>query len=270
MSPARASGRSFFGQLTDRFGRKKLFLITLAVYIAATIATAFAHLAAVLLHRPLRDRLGHRRRVRGDQLGDRRADPGARARPGRPDHQRLLLARRRLRRARRAGAARHEPVRPRRRLADRVRPRRRARPRHPRRAPPRAREPALAVHPRPRGGGRADRRRDRVRGARGERRGAARAGVVDHGPPAPHDLAAPGGGDRVQALPAADRARPGAVRRPGVHLQRGHVRPRDAAGRVLRHRLRGGAALHRAVRGLQLPRPAAARAACSTRSGASR
>src|SRR3982750_834788 len=35
-------GALFFGQLTDRFGRKKLFLITLAVYIAATVATAFA------------------------------------------------------------------------------------------------------------------------------------------------------------------------------------------------------------------------------------
>ena len=38
-------GALFFGQLTDRFGRKKLFLITLAVYIAATIATAFASTA---------------------------------------------------------------------------------------------------------------------------------------------------------------------------------------------------------------------------------
>ena len=36
------SGALFFGQLTDRFGRKKLFLITLGVYIAATVATAFA------------------------------------------------------------------------------------------------------------------------------------------------------------------------------------------------------------------------------------
>src|SRR6478672_9697571 len=35
-------GALFFGQLTDRFGRKKLFLITLGVYIAATVATAFA------------------------------------------------------------------------------------------------------------------------------------------------------------------------------------------------------------------------------------
>lgn len=35
-------GALFFGQLTDRFGRKKLFLITLALYLAATVATAFA------------------------------------------------------------------------------------------------------------------------------------------------------------------------------------------------------------------------------------
>jgi MFS family permease len=33
-------GALFFGQLTDRFGRKKLFLITLGVYILATVATA--------------------------------------------------------------------------------------------------------------------------------------------------------------------------------------------------------------------------------------
>jgi MFS family permease len=35
-------GALFFGQLTDRFGRKRLFLITLALYICATVATAFA------------------------------------------------------------------------------------------------------------------------------------------------------------------------------------------------------------------------------------
>jgi MFS family permease len=35
-------GALFFGQLTDRFGRKKLFLVTLALYIVATIATAFS------------------------------------------------------------------------------------------------------------------------------------------------------------------------------------------------------------------------------------
>jgi MFS family permease len=36
------TGALFFGQLTDRFGRKRLFLITLALYIAATSATAFS------------------------------------------------------------------------------------------------------------------------------------------------------------------------------------------------------------------------------------
>jgi MFS family permease len=35
-------GALFFGQLTDRFGRKKLFIITLGVYVAATVATALA------------------------------------------------------------------------------------------------------------------------------------------------------------------------------------------------------------------------------------
>ena len=84
-------GALFFGQLTDRFGRKKLFLVTLGIYILATVATAFAEpcsSSSALLHRS-----GHRRRVRSDQLGDRRADPGPHARPCRPDHQRLLLAR---------------------------------------------------------------------------------------------------------------------------------------------------------------------------------
>ncbi len=35
-------GALLFGQLTDRFGRKKLFMITLGVYLAATCATAFS------------------------------------------------------------------------------------------------------------------------------------------------------------------------------------------------------------------------------------
>src|SRR3954454_2954671 len=37
-----ASGGLFWGYLTDRFGRKKLFLITLVVYLLATVAPAFA------------------------------------------------------------------------------------------------------------------------------------------------------------------------------------------------------------------------------------
>jgi MFS family permease len=35
-------GALIFGQLTDRFGRKRLFMITLGIYLAATILTAFA------------------------------------------------------------------------------------------------------------------------------------------------------------------------------------------------------------------------------------
>ncbi|MGK5731880.1 MFS transporter [Streptomyces sp. URMC 124] len=36
------SGALFFGRLTDRFGRKKLFIVTLAVYLAATALTALS------------------------------------------------------------------------------------------------------------------------------------------------------------------------------------------------------------------------------------
>ncbi len=35
-------GALFFGQLTDRFGRKRLFMITLGIYIASTVLTAFS------------------------------------------------------------------------------------------------------------------------------------------------------------------------------------------------------------------------------------
>jgi MFS family permease len=35
-------GALFFGQLTDRYGRKRLFMVTLLLYLLATVATAFA------------------------------------------------------------------------------------------------------------------------------------------------------------------------------------------------------------------------------------
>jgi MFS family permease len=38
-------GALLFGYLTDRFGRRRLFLVTLAVYLLATVATAFSHTA---------------------------------------------------------------------------------------------------------------------------------------------------------------------------------------------------------------------------------
>ncbi|MDF1603782.1 MFS transporter [Nocardioides sp. YIM 152315] len=36
------AGALFFGQLTDRFGRKRLFIVTLVVYTCATVLTAFS------------------------------------------------------------------------------------------------------------------------------------------------------------------------------------------------------------------------------------
>ena len=42
MSSAACLGALFFGHLTDRFGRRNLFMLTLAVYLTATVATAFA------------------------------------------------------------------------------------------------------------------------------------------------------------------------------------------------------------------------------------
>ena len=45
-------GAVFFGWLTDRLGRKRLFFITLAVYLVATAATAFSwDLASFMLFR---------------------------------------------------------------------------------------------------------------------------------------------------------------------------------------------------------------------------
>ena len=142
-------GALFFGQLTDRFGRKKLFLITLGVYTAATVATAFAPTAAVVLRRPRADRCRHRRRVRRDQLRDRRADPREVPRPGRHRDQRLVLDRRRRWCAADHPAARPDDRRPRLRLAAGLRPRRDPGRRHPSRTSARAGEPPLAVHPRP-------------------------------------------------------------------------------------------------------------------------
>ena len=54
-------GALFFGQLTDRLGRKKLFMVSLGVYTVATVLTAFSMNPDVVLRRPLPHRRRHRR-----------------------------------------------------------------------------------------------------------------------------------------------------------------------------------------------------------------
>ena len=120
-------GALFFGWLTDRLGRKKLFFITLAVYLFATAATAFSwNLASFALFRFLT----------GAGIGGEYAAinstiqelvPGARARLDRSRHQRQLLGRRRAGRARLAGAARSRRDQSGTRLAARLSDRRDAR-----------------------------------------------------------------------------------------------------------------------------------------------
>ena len=162
-------GALFFGQLTDRFGRKQLFMITLGVYTARHRADGLLDEPHVVLRRRFLTGAGiggeyaainsaidelipakYRGRVDiaingsfwvGAAAGVAADDPAAR-----PDRRRRLV-----------------------RLAPGVRPRRDPRARRPARPPQRAREPALAVHPRPRGRGRGGRPRHRARGARGDR-----------------------------------------------------------------------------------------------------
>ncbi len=214
----------------------------------------------VLLPLPLPHRSRHRRRVRSDQLGDRRADPGAGARPRRSDHQRLLLGRRRVRLGRRDPAARQGPAVGERRLAARVPARRRDRTRRPRRPPQRAREPALALHPRPRGGGRSDRPRHRTGRGEGDRRAPRGAGGDDHREAAREDPVPRDRQDRLPALSAPRDPRPRALHRPGIPLQRRHLQPRHALLDVLGRLVELRPGLPDRLRGRQLSRPAAARA----------
>ena len=87
-------GALLFGYGTDRLGRKKLFFITVAVYLAATALTAFSwSFASYAFFRALTG-AGIGRGIRGNQFGDRRADSGARAWPRGFDDQRFLLDRR--------------------------------------------------------------------------------------------------------------------------------------------------------------------------------
>ena len=91
-------GALFFGQLTDRFGRKKLFMITLGIYLDRHGSDRLLDEPDLVLRLSLHHRRGNRRRVRGHQLGHRRADPLEVPRPGRHRHQRVVLGRCRRRR----------------------------------------------------------------------------------------------------------------------------------------------------------------------------
>ena len=113
-------GALFFGWLTDRLGRKKLFFITLSVYLVATAATATSWNRRELRAVSLPHRRRHRRRICRHQLHHPGADPGAGARLDRSRHQRQLLGRRRHGRARLAGAARPQRDRSGDRLAARL------------------------------------------------------------------------------------------------------------------------------------------------------
>ena len=99
------AGALVFGHLTDRYGRKRLFLVTIVLYLVATALTgASPNLAVFAVCRALR-RCRHRRRVRRHQLGHRRAGPGTGPGPCRSGDQRQLLARRRDGRSPHGGSA---------------------------------------------------------------------------------------------------------------------------------------------------------------------
>ncbi len=180
----------------------------------------------VLLRRPIRHGRGHRRRVRRDQFGDRRADPGPRPRPRRPDDQRVVLGRS----DGGIGCGDRVPilVRRQRRLAAVLRRRCRARTRDHARAPQRPREPALALHPRPRGRGRANRLRHRARRRREDGSAARGAGQGNRGAPARGDPVSRDRDNGVWEVPAPRGAWPRTLRRTGLHLQRDHLQPGDA------------------------------------------
>ena len=239
-------GALFFGQLTDRFGRKKLFLLTLVVYLVATVATAFAGSALFFyvcrfftgagiggeyaaINSAIDELIPARVRGRVDLIINGSywlgAAAGAVAAIFLLDTD-IFAVDVGWRLAFGLGAV----------FALAILLVRRNVPESPR---------WLFIHGREE---EADRRPDRGRCPGEHGPGAGRAGRLDHGPPAQDDLVPHDRLDGVQDLPQADGAGLRAVGRPGVHLQLGDVRPRHLPGRVLRHRRREGSVLDRAVR----------------------
>ena len=68
-------GALVFGQLTERFGRKKLFMITLGIYLTGTVLTAFSMNPVWYFACRFITGAGIGGGVRRDQLRHRRADP---------------------------------------------------------------------------------------------------------------------------------------------------------------------------------------------------
>ncbi len=212
-------GALFFGQLTDRFGRKRLFLLTLGLYIAATVATAFSFAPWYFFAARFFTGAG----IGGEYAAINSAIDElipARVRgPSRPDHQWQLLGGRRgggalasialldtalfaadlgWRLAFGIGAA----------LGVGILLVRRNVPESPR---------WLFIHGRDRGG-RGDRRPDRGTGERGHRRGVVGARGQHHGPPPRTDCFPRDRPHRDFEIPPSLDARTISVRRPGVSL----------------------------------------------------
>ena len=248
-------GALFFGWLTDRLGRKKLFFITIAVYLIATALTGAGVERADVLPVPLPDGRGHRRGIRRHQFDHPGTDPGAVSRTPRPDDQRQLLGRSRARRAGRRHASQPRPHRPRARLAVRLPHRRGARPRRIRHAHVDPGKPALACHPRPRGRGRGRRRRHREAVRR--RRRAAVAGPRERRDPVAlaNAYAACGSVRRAgQPLSPPDLRRPHADGGAGLLLQRDLLHLCACVDEFLRGRRRRRRLVHPALRRRQFSR----------------
>ena len=142
-------GALFFGWLTDRLGRKKLFFITLAsISCHRGDRDVLEPLELCVLSVPHRRR--HRGRIRRHQFDHPGTDPGARARLVRSRHQRQLLGGRGHGRARLIGGARSRRDQSGNRLAARLPDRRGPRAGHFLHAAVAAGKPALADDARPR------------------------------------------------------------------------------------------------------------------------